>query len=480
MSESQRKMPAVTQKVRLLYGLGSAAYGVKDNGFGYFLMLFYSQVLGVPATLVGGALFVALLFDAISDPLVGYWSDNTQARLGRRHPFMYASVIPLCVAYYFLWQPPIELLSDAGLFVYLVVVAVFVRFFITLYEIPSTSIVAELTDDYDERTRLLGYRYMFGWIGGLGIAILGWGLFFRATPEYPHGILNPAGYQYYAIASCMIIAISILASAIGLHRFIPYLRKPPKRTTKLSFGGAFSEVRETLTNRNFLVLFLAAAFSYIGWGIDTNLNSYLTNYFWGLTSEKIAIINVSLLISAVMGGLLAPRITRRFDKKHAAMGLFGFFIFFSPLLIVLRLLGWLPGNDWPYLLHLIAAHYVISVTALVMFGAVQSSMMADVVEHSEVNTQRREEGLFFAARTFSHKCAQGFGTLFAGLAIDFIAFPRGAAPGEVPADVIYNLGLIQGPLVATFFLLALITISFYDITRSGHEERVEALSTRAP
>ena len=115
------------------------------------------------------------------NPLVGFWSDNTHSRWGRRHPFMYASVVPVGLSFYFLWNPPLEYLSQTGLFVYLCVLAIFVRFCITLYEIPSTAIVAEITDDYDERTRLLGLRYMFGWLGGLCIALLGWGIFLAAT-----------------------------------------------------------------------------------------------------------------------------------------------------------------------------------------------------------------------------------------------------------------------------------------------------------
>ncbi|MDG1205805.1 MAG: MFS transporter, partial [Pseudomonadales bacterium] len=148
----------ITPRIRWMYGFGSAAYGVKDNGFSFFLMIFYNQVLGLEGYLAGLAIMVALIFDAISDPLVGYWSDNTHSRWGRRHPFMYFSAIPVAISYYFLWNPIWQDLEQIELFAYLTCTAILVRFFITLYEIPSTSIVAELTDDYDERTRLLGYR----------------------------------------------------------------------------------------------------------------------------------------------------------------------------------------------------------------------------------------------------------------------------------------------------------------------------------
>jgi hypothetical protein len=85
------------RSTRFFYGLGSVAFGVKDNGFSYMLMLFYNQVLGVPAKLVALALLTALVFDAVIDPVIGHLSDNLRSRWGRRHPFMYAAALPVAL-----------------------------------------------------------------------------------------------------------------------------------------------------------------------------------------------------------------------------------------------------------------------------------------------------------------------------------------------------------------------------------------------
>ncbi len=90
---------------KIAYGFGSVAFGIKGNGFDYFILLFYSQVMGVDAYLVSLALLIALLADAFSDPLIGYFSDNTHHKWGRRHPFMYAAAIPVAVSYFFIWNP---------------------------------------------------------------------------------------------------------------------------------------------------------------------------------------------------------------------------------------------------------------------------------------------------------------------------------------------------------------------------------------
>ncbi len=90
---------------RIAYGFGSVAYGVKESGFSYFLLLFYGTVVGVEPGLVGLAILIALVVDAISDPVVGYLSDHWRSRWGRRHPFMYAAGIPVSVSYFLVLEP---------------------------------------------------------------------------------------------------------------------------------------------------------------------------------------------------------------------------------------------------------------------------------------------------------------------------------------------------------------------------------------
>ena len=107
--------------LKLAHGFGAAAFGIKNNGFDYFLLLFYGTVIGLEQWLVGLALFIALVFDALSDPLVGYWSDNLRSRWGRRHPFMYAAALPVSLSYFLLWIPPD--VGQWGLFAYLTITA---------------------------------------------------------------------------------------------------------------------------------------------------------------------------------------------------------------------------------------------------------------------------------------------------------------------------------------------------------------------
>ena len=127
LSVGQRAADKPSLWTKFAYGFGSVAYGIKDQGFKYFLLLFYAQVVGLDARLVSLAILIALIADAFSDPIVGYWSDNFRSRWGRRHPFMYAAAIPIVVTYYFLWTPP-EGWSQQALFWYVVLLSTLTSF----------------------------------------------------------------------------------------------------------------------------------------------------------------------------------------------------------------------------------------------------------------------------------------------------------------------------------------------------------------
>jgi len=466
----------VPLSTRLLYGSGSIAYGVKDNGFAFFLLLYYNQVLGLSAAAAGAALMIALLWDAVSDPMVGYVSDHWRSRWGRRHPFMYAAALPFAVGFYLLWSPPPGL-GQRGLFLYLLVGAIGVRSVLTLYEVPSTSLVAELTRDYHERTALLSFRYFFGWYGGLGMAAFAYALLFVPTPEYPNGVLNPEGYRVYGMIGGAAILVSVLASSIGTHRYIPRLEKPPP-ARPFSASRILRELRETLSNRSFLALFSGALLLSTGIGVTAALNLYLNTYFWELDAAQIGTIVYFQFASALIAALVAPRLARRFEKRASAVGVACFVVAFGAAPVLLRLAGWFVSNESDWLLPILRVHQMIVVAAFIVVSIILSSMLADVAEQSELRTSRREEGLFFATQNFALKATSGIGIFLASVALELIDFPENAVPGAVPPEVVFRLGLVLGPGLMLLYAGAVFCLSRYRITRGEHEETLRELARR--
>ena len=464
--------PVVTLSTKLYYGVGSVAYGVKDNGFSYMLLLYYNQVQGLPASWVGAGLMLALIVDAFSDPMVGYLSDNLHSKWGRRHPFMYAAALPTSLAFFFLWNPPAGL-SPEQLFAYFICVAIAVRTCLTFYEIPSTSLVAELTDDYDVRTSMLSFRYFFGWWGGLTMAVLA---YFFLLPQESGGVLYTPGYQTYGAIGSVIIFIAILATALGTHRHIPNLKAPPPKRP-FEMRRTVDELKETLANRSFLVLFISALFTAMAAGVSTSLNIYFNSFFWELTTDQMGVLNLPYFLSAVVALFFAPQLSMRIGKKYAALIIAGIAFLAAPLPIALRLLDLFPANGTDALFYTLFAFGAVEVTLIITASILISAMVADVVEESELATGRRSEGVFFAARSFAQKAVHGIGTFTATLLLTWIDFPSDAKPGEVEPGVLQDLGLVYVPVLMLLYIAAFGFLTGYRISRESHEGHLERLSS---
>lgn len=468
--------PSPSRSARIAYAIGAVAFGVKDNGFSFFLLLYYNQVLRLPEEWVGAGMMVALLIDAVSDPIVGNASDHLHSRWGRRHPFMYGAALPVAVSYWALWSPPAGLAPEA-LLAWFVSLSILVRLCLTFYEIPSASLAAELTDHYDERTTILGWRFFFGWWGGLTMAVLAYAVFLQPDAAHPVGVLNPEGYRSYGLAASLIMLAAIVISAVGTHPYIPHLRRPPERRHH-GVRGAARELWETLTNRSFLMLFCAGIFSAMAAGLTSALAIYFNTYYWGLSSDQISLIVLSSFVSAALAVAGAPALSRRLGKKSAAMSVSLAAILLGPAPVLLRLLGWFPANGTPALLPTLVAANAVTITLVIMSGILVSSMVADVVEDSEVRTGRRSEGVFFAANAFVQKAVSGIGVFGSTLMLNAIGFPRGAAPGDVPAAVLERMAVAYGPTIIVLYLIALAFLGAYRIDRARHEENLATLASR--
>lgn len=464
---------------RSFYGLGSVSEGIKNTAFSAFLLFYYNQVLGLPGTLTGLAILLALVVDAVTDPLVGSISDNFHSRWGRRHPFMYMAPLPMAACFFLLFNPPASL-GQTQLFLWLTSFAVLVRVSMTLYAIPSNSMVAEMTPHYDERTSLVSYRFFFGWAGGITMYQLALRVFLAETPEFGDGRYNADGYGGFALAGAIGIAVAILICAAGTHRLIPTLKPPPEKTplTPVRF---FREFREVFGNRSYLMLVFAGLFSAVAGGYMDVVGLYMSTYFWGFSAQEIAFLGLAAVPAFLLAVGLARPVSERFDKRKTALGLATFAVLFGALPVLLRLVALMPPNGHPLLLYLIFGHNLLLIVAIIIIGIVIASMIADTIDLGELRTGKRQEGMYSSAIAFTGKAVSGVGGFLAGVALDLVDFPRTAVEGvapTVPPEKIYALGVAVAPVLVVLYLCALIFLSRYRITRESHAETLAELERR--
>ncbi len=467
--------PPLNFRTKLFYGFGTVAFGVKDNGFSYLLLPFYNQVVGLSAPLVGFAILIAMMFDALVDPIIGQVSDNWRSRWGRRHPFMYAAAVPVAVSFLLLWNPPKW--SHEALFFYLIAVAVLIRGFISVYEVPSSALSAELSQGYDERTVLLSYRYFFGWIGGLVLYIITFRFLLVPDAHHPVGQTNPVGFSHYGFLAAGIMLFAILVSAAGTHDRIKTLRQVAPR--KLGVGAMIREIFATWSHRSFLFLTLSGVATSMAAGLAASMNFYINTYFWGFSSAQISALALGVVASAFAALSLAPIVSRRFGKRAAAIAAMILSVTVGLTPMMLRVFGLAPANHTELLFLLVLVQSVISVACGIAGATLVSAMIADVVEDGELKTGRRAEGVYFSASIMVSKATSGLGIFAASAVLGLIRFPTGVRPDAVPAPTLIHMALTYAPIYAGLYVVGLLLMMGYSITRVTHAQTLEALAARA-
>jgi Na+/melibiose symporter-like transporter len=462
--------------VKMLYSVGSLGSSMKLAALSTFLVIYYNQVVKVDPKIVGAVLMITVVADALFDPLIGQISDNFRSRWGRRHPFMLASAIPYAISFFMLWNPPAGW-SDMALGGYLLACLLCVRFFDTFFELPHQALAPELAKDYDERTKLFAWRQLFAVVGTLALAQLGYQYFLKENADGSGGVLSASGYFGLSVTIAVILVVTILATTFGTAKQIPYLVQPPKRTATL--GQILREAGQTLNNRSFVLTTLVGMLWAIGGGARGAFDIYFGIYFWEFAQSQLAMIATITAIGGVLGLFIAPFLARTVGKKWGLVMVSagGAIAHMTP--ISLRLMGLAPENGTTELLVLIYVEEIIRSTLGGANGVLMASLLADIVEDAEVKTGRRSEGLLLSAGNLFRKSVSGVGIFISTLVLVTVQFPIGAERGEVPPEVLHNMGMIYIPLVGTLWSVAIFVFMGLKVSRRTHEDNLRELATRA-
>jgi Na+/melibiose symporter-like transporter len=463
------KMINLSFITKLSYGVGQMSQGVKDTAFQSFLVFYFSQVMGLPAIMAGLAALIALLFDAVSDPLMGDISDNWHSTWGRRHPFMIAAIIPFPLSIYMLFTPPAGL-EQQGLFLWLLGWSIVVRLMLTLFNVPHNALGAELSDNYEERTKIVSYRTLLGYIGGIALSVIALNSFFAATKEYPNGMLNIDGYSSLGLLAGIIAFTAMIISVLGTKHIIPHLKKAERYQKKVDLSRSFKAFGQALKLRQFRLIFVVQILTMVAGGAGATFMLYLGSYFFELSAGQISLLTLTIVVGLIPASIIAPLLSKRIDKMPSLVTCLLIATIFSFSPILLRLFDILPANGSESLMPVLFSTYVVGYSFFIAAGIIIGSMLADIADLHETNTKKRQEGLFFAANSFAQKATFGVGTLLAGISLQLIAFPKQVDVSQVDADTIFNLGLIAGPFPMLIYFIAAYLATKYDLNKTRHQQ----------
>ena len=462
----------LSNKFKINYSIGSVANGVKTDTFTFFLLFFYSNIIGLNPGLAGSAIFIALCIDAITDPLMGTISDRTNSSLGRRHPYMFISFIPMSLGYILLFAPRQGWdMSQTDLFLWMTVFTVLTRLGMTLFDIPHRAFGGEVTKDYQERTILMSWREAFGWIAGLSNAFLGYGIFFASTPEYPQGQLNPDAWFPFALTGAIVMIVSVLYSSYSTKDEIKSLSK---WTGNITLTDIFKELRIAIGNKSFLIFFFGNLFLSLSWGLANTLTLFVNTYFWEFEATQIKYFLPIYLMGTLLALYLTPKLVNLFDKRTIVMISISVVGIIAPAAFIFYNLGLTPENGSYELVMFISSFLIILITFNIIGNMVRDSMVGDIADEVELDSGKRQEGILFATVGFMQKLNTGLGSFFAGQVLNFINFDR----SNHTAEQAYTLAFVQGPITTLLMIVPLIIFGFYSLSAKRHKEIIESLESR--
>ena len=448
-------------------------FAVKEAAYGMFVLLFYTQILGLSGTAAGTALALAVVFDCLSDPVIGTLSDSINSRWGRRHPFLLAGTLPMGVGFIGLFIVPDGVVASQTLLtLWLLFWSIWIRTFLSVFAIPHLALSAEITSDYRDRSSILGARMFFVFVFTVLIPAAALTLLFNQSGEVD-GRFVRSNYPLYGVISCVFVWIAGLTT---LWRTREFAR--PSASAGNGSAGLSTFLRDgldTLKLRNFRKLVAYDVATSAAYGVLISAHMLACIYFWELDSTQIALLLAVPSLLGVSAAMLAMHWLGGHIAKHNILRLTcSLLIIDGGWPYVARLMDWLPENGHPVVFWCLFAQMLLWMFLFILRGIASQSLTADIADEYDLEMGRRQEGTLFAASLFSQKLASALGPLYIGGVLDLVGLSRGMAPGTIAEPVLNGFAIYA----ITGVMLPLAVALYFSFSVSMSEQRLKDIQAQ--
>jgi glycoside/pentoside/hexuronide:cation symporter, GPH family len=456
------------------YAVGDGAFSITMNGMNNFAMIYLTQILGLPAGWASLAISIAILWDAITDPIMGHISDNTRSRWGRRHPYVLVGGLLSAISFILFWTVPQMLGAPGLMFAAAMAINLMIRTALTVYMVPYTALGFEICPNYEDRARLQGVRFFVNQMTNFVFGAMAWRMFFKERAEADgsmiDGSLVPSNYLIMAIVLSSFIAILVSVCCFGTRQFAVDNRdEQTAGNTLKEFWTDFSNIfKDNLAVRVF-AFFVIAQFAMMLMA-QTQMFTYI--FYMKFTALEKTIVHGAGMLAFAICSLNLSKLVTRFDKKPAGyigMGLamfggLGLLAVFHGELIAPQAGPFAIGGET---LHV--STLVFGLLQMCWWGGcgfvvpLASSMIADVAAINEKKTGKKKNASYAAVFTFCTKAAGSIGIIICGKMLSASGIVSGAKEQTVEAaNRIALLCFISGPLVIS---IAMALLGWYPINR---------------
>jgi GPH family glycoside/pentoside/hexuronide:cation symporter len=465
-SESQKQDTRSKDRVsigeKLALGSGYLPVFLGNAAINSIALPFYQMTMHMNPALLGGVLSLPRVWDAVSDPVMGYVSDNAHTRWGRRRPFIFIGAILQALAFGAIWMAP-EAWSDTYKAIYLAVALIVFYSFYTVFSVPLMGLTYEMTPDYKERTNVTAYAGLFNKVGEIGYSFL-----------FPLACLACFGS---VITGVRIIGWGTGLIFFGIVGILPALFVKERYYTQISDKQKsvrfWSSLGDSFKNKAFVILIGLTICQVLAGMLASSTDYYLIVYYmfdgdiaegskWkGYLSVGYAIIGVvSIFPVNYLANRLGKRATLSMIFALVFFGAAGKWIFYT------------PGNPWKILLDPLLCGPIWTALNVLM-----PSMLADVCDDDELRHGQRREGMFGSIFSWIQKAGFSLSMLGMGIALNFSGFDASLG-GEQSSESIMTLRLFLSVSTAVWSGAAILLLFFYPLTQKRAYEIRDALEAR--
>ena len=445
--EKKDKLPLLT---KIIYGTGDLGFSMNNSIISSLFPIFMMDVIGLSPALAAIILFVGRSWDYVNDPIVGHLSDRTRTRWGRRRPFLLFGAIPFGLSFILLWLSPN--FSQTGLIIYYSVAYIIYEAMATIVYMPYYALTPELTEDYDERTKLTSYRMLFNILGSLTAYVFPMLVIGTMVPD------NTKKVMVMALIAAAIAASPLFLVFFGTKEKKEYmLEKQPKLIPSLK--AAFK-------NRPFI---FGAGIYLLTWMtivvLETNLLIYIKYII--KRPDQSSIIMASIFVTAIFALPIWNWAAKHWNKRLAyIIGV----SFWAVVMIVLIMVT--PQTPfWVILILCVMAGIGVSAAQVLPWA-----IIPDAIEWDEWMTFERHEGMFYSLITLLGKIGNSIAGPASLLVLQATGYQAGAA--IQPDSALLGIRLVIGPIPAILLVGGIVFALFYPLTREQHHKIVEELRIR--
>ncbi len=414
---------------KLCYGIGNLGYGSMGQTVNSFIMFFATSVMGLSGVLVGATIAITSLWDGVSDPIIGYFSDRTKNKFfGRRLLHMLFATFLLAICNILLWTCPIEKGSSLAI-VWLMGFLLLQETFNTFFATPYSALCIDIAPDYNDQTKMQSFKSVFYIIGMIAPSILMY-IFMPSASIGMQTQFNKDGYIYIAIVNSILVIICGLISVFGTRKRVismPNYDKSAfeeenegKEVKKQGFGKIIGGYVDTLKKKEFRTVMLGYSVSLIASIFITSVGMHLFTFCYHFSSTQISIIMICLFGGAILSQVLWVNMVKKYDKKQTLIFALCLLLVGIALTSVTFLFRTYCTSDFMFW-FVLPCIFICGLGSGALYS-LPHSMYADVVTMEQFKTKENNAGRFTGYYTFTYNFTNSVTLLVIGLLLDLIKF----------------------------------------------------------